>query len=116
MKYPFIVIIIINSTAHFDRLSADNELAMVAVIEREIALKSRLESLKRDLEISLDYNAMSAFRSIDRYSSGAVNNSNLSAFFRTQGHFASEVELVAIIRCIDQDGDATAGYSEWADF
>jgi predicted metal-binding protein len=40
----------------------------------------------------------------------------LSAFFRTQGHFASEVELVAIIRCIDQDGDATAGYSEWADF
>jgi hypothetical protein len=38
MKYPFIVIIIINSTARFDRLSADNELAMVAVIEGEIAL------------------------------------------------------------------------------
>ena len=100
----------------FDRLPADIELAMVTVIEREIALQRRLESLKRDLEIGLDYNAMSAFRSVDRYSSGAVNTSNLSAFLRTQGHFASEIELVAIIRRIDQDGDATVGYSEWADF
>lgn len=100
----------------FDRLPADIELAMVTVIEREIALQRRLESLKRDLEIGLDYNAMSAFRSVDRYNSGAINNANLSAFLRTQGHFASEIELVAIIRRIDQDGDANVGYSEWADF
>lgn len=59
---------------------------------------------------------MSAFRSVDRYNSGAVNVSNLSAFLRTQGHFANETELVAIVRRIDQDGDAAVGYSEWADF
>lgn len=100
----------------FDRLPADIELAMVTVIEREIALQRRLESLKRDLEIGLDYNAMSAFRSVDRYSSGSVNTSNLSAFLRAQGHFGTETELLAIIRRIDTDGDAMAGYSEWADF
>jgi hypothetical protein len=91
-------------------------MAMVAVIEREINLQRRLETLKRDLEIGLDYSSLAAFRSVDRYNSGNINNANLSAFLRSQSHFASETELVAIIRRIDADGDGDCDITEWSDF
>jgi len=35
---------------------------------------------------------------------------------RSHGHYANEIELIAIIRRIDTDGDATIDYSELAEF
>jgi len=40
----------------------------------------------------------------------------MGTFLRAQGHFASEMELTAIVRRIDQNGDATISDSEFADF
>ena len=47
---------------------------------------------------------------------GAINTSNLDGFLRSQGHFASDLELLAMIRRMDADGDATVTFTEWADF
>ena len=47
---------------------------------------------------------------------GAINTSNLDGFLRSQGHFASDLELLAMIRRMDADGDATITYEEFADF
>ena len=100
----------------FDRLPVDIEHSMTAVLEKEVNLARRLEGCKRDLEIGLDYTAVSAFRSIDRYASGLITTVNLGAYLRDQGHWASETELLAIIRRIDTNGDASVDQRELAEF
>lgn len=79
---------------------------MVTVVEREINLQRRLESLKRECQLGLDFSSLAALRSIDRYNAGTFTSVELGAFLRSQGHFATETELMAIIRRIDVDGDA----------
>ena len=87
-------------------LPRDIELALATVIEKEIILQRRFESLKRELQYGLDYTPTAAFRSVDRHSSGTISTVNLGDFLRNNGHFATESELLAIIRRIDTDGDA----------
>ena len=100
----------------FDRLPIDIEHAITAVIEKEVNLARTIEGLKRDLEIGLDYTSVAAFRSVDRYNSGLITTVNLGAFLRDQGHWASETELLAIVRRIDTDGDASIDLREWNEF
>jgi len=59
---------------------------------------------------------MAAFRSVDKVNSGLITTVNLGAFMRENGHFASETELLAIVRRLDTDGDASVNYSEWCEF
>ena len=100
----------------FDRLPADIESALARVIEQEVELSRRLSSLKKDMEVQLDYSTLAAFNSIDRLSLGRIDTSNLDSFLRSQGHFAGQDELVAIIRRLDSSGDATVTYSELSEF
>ena len=100
----------------FDMLPRDIESALTAVIELEISLQRRLEDLKRDMEYSYDYSASSAFGTVDRYRSGVIDSYNCGTFLRSCGHYASEMELLAIIRRIDTDGDARVNYSEFSEF
>jgi hypothetical protein len=67
----------------FDRLPVDIELAMVRVIEGEINLQRRLESLKRECLLGLDFSSLAALRSIDRYNTGTFNTVLLGAFLRS---------------------------------
>lgn len=100
----------------YEYLPRDIELAMVEVIQREIDLQRRLDSLKRDLEVRYDFTSLGAYRSVDRYNDGRIDTYNLGTFLRQQGHFASERELLSIIRRIDTDGDARLSYSEFAEY
>ena len=100
----------------YDHLPRDIELALTAVIEQEIDLQRRLETLKREMESQYDYSPFAAFRSVDRYNSGRIDSVNTGSFLRQNGHYASEMELLAIIRRMDTDGDAILVYSEFAEF
>lgn len=100
----------------FERLPRDIEDAMTTVIVKEVELARRLSVLKKDLEVCLDYSPMAAFRSIDRLNSGVITTVNLGGFMRDHGHFASETELLAIVRRLDTDGDASIDYREWTEF
>jgi len=100
----------------FEFLPRDIEIGITTVIEKEIELQRKLEALKRELEIQYDYSPFAAFRSVDRYNSGLITSVNLGAFLRQNGHFASEMELLAIVRRIDTDGDASVDYNEFAEF
>jgi len=100
----------------FEQLPRDIELAMTAVLTKEVELARRLSTLKRDLELGLDYSTMAAFRSVDKFNSGVITTVNLGAFLRDHGHFASETELLAVVRRLDTDGDAAITYSEWLEF
>jgi len=100
----------------YDALPRDIELAITAVIEQEIDLQRRLEGLKRELELQYDYSPFAAFRSVDRYNSGRMDSVNTGSFLRQNGHYASEMELIAIVRRMDTDGDASVNYSEFSEF
>lgn len=76
----------------------------------------RLDSLKNDIEVRYDFSIFSAYKTIDKYNEGVINTYNLSAFLKNNGIFASERELLCIIRRIDTDGDARLSYSEFSDF
>jgi Ca2+-binding EF-hand superfamily protein len=100
----------------YDYLPRDIENALTAVLERELDLHRRLEILKNELEVRYDYSTYAAFKAIDRYNEGYVNTYNLGQFLKNNSYYASERELLAIIRRIDTDGDAKLSYSEFSDF
>ena len=100
----------------YDVLPHDIEHALVAVLESEIALQRRLDSLKRDLEIRYDYSLLAAYRSIDKYNDGRIDTFNLGSFLRACGHYASEHELLQIVRRMDTDGDGKLNYTEFSNF
>lgn len=64
-----------------------------------------------------DYSSYSAFNTVERFTrSGVLNTVNIGDFLRSQGHYASEVELVAIVRRIDTNGDCNINSGELAEF
>lgn len=100
----------------YDYLPRDIENSLTAVLERELDLHRRLEILKGELEVRYDYSTYAAFKSIDRHNEGSVNTYNLGVFLKNNGYYATEREILAIIRRIDTDGDAKLSYSEFSDF
>ena len=100
----------------FDSLPYDIERAILDILEKEIDLQRRLDILKRELEIRYDYSSLAAYRSIDRYNDGRINTFNLGAWLRNCGYFASEIELLAIVRRMDTNGDAQLDYTEFSEF
>lgn len=79
-------------------------------------MQRRLEILKRELETRFDFTPLAAFRSIDRYNVGKIDSISLGTYLRANSHHASEIELLAIIRRIDTDGDACLNFNEFAEF
>lgn len=100
----------------FDSLPYDIERCLCEILEKEIDLQRRLDILKRDLEVRYDFSSLSAYRSVDKYNDGRIDTFNLGSFLRSCGHYATETELLAIVRRVDTDGDARLSYSEFAEF
>ena len=100
----------------YDSLPYDIERCLLDILEKEVDLMRRLDILKRELELRYDYSSMAAYRSVDRYNDGRINTFNMGTFLRQCGHYASETELLAIVRRIDTDGDAQLSYAEFADY
>lgn len=98
-----------------ERLSSDVEGGLAAILDREIRLQRDLERLKRELGSFLSYTSMSAYHDVERYE-GKIDTVNLDGFLRFHGHFATDIELLSIIRRMDADGDATVSLTEWSDF
>ena len=100
----------------FDNLPRDIELAMFDILEKEIDLQRRLDILKSELEVRYDFTSYAAYRSVDKYNDGHINTFNLGSFLRSCGHYATERELLTIVRRVDTDGDARLSYSEFSEF
>lgn len=92
--------------SRFDVLPRDIELAMTAVLEKEIDMARKLEILKKEMEVQYDYSPLAAFRTVDRFNKGFIDTVNLGDFLRQNGHHCSELDILAIIRRIDTEGNA----------
>jgi Ca2+-binding EF-hand superfamily protein len=54
-----------------------------------------------------------AYAEIDDWNYGYIDAKNLKNFLRKHGYLADDGELMAIIRRMDQDGDARLGKDEF---
>ena len=100
----------------YDGLPRDIECGIQEVIENELTLMRHQDGLRHECEVRYDYNLGAAFRSVDKYNDGRIDTFNLGAFLRSQGHYATEKELLSIIRRIDTDGDARLSFPEFSEF
>ena len=100
----------------YEYLPRDIEMCCTAILEKEIELQRKLEVLKREIQVQYDYSTSGCFRSVDRYNQKVIDTVQLGTFLRTHGHYTNEMELIAIIRRIDTNSDASIDYSELADF
>lgn len=70
----------------------------------------------KDLKKQPDFTVYDAFRTIDKYNEGFINEGNLSDFFKSQGLALTQAEIYCIIRRINTHGDARISIEEFADF
>jgi len=77
-----------------------------------VRLQRDLERLKRELGSFISYTSLQSYRDIERFE-GRIDTVNLDGFLRSLGHYATDIELLSIIRRMDADGDATITSSEW---
>lgn len=97
-------------------LSKRIEKCFTKIIVEEIRLQRKLEQLKITMSSFEDYSSLSALMMFD-LQDGHIHTGNLDAFFRNLGHDqATPVELIRIIRRIDNDGDAFVSYQEFDDY
>lgn len=82
---------------------------------RELNYHIRLERLKYELTLRYDWTSRAAFETIDSTRDLALNARNIQSFLRLNGFYATESEIIAIVRRLDVDADQKVTYSEWAD-
>lgn len=92
------------------------EVAVSSLVQQELLVFKQMERLTYDLGRRPDYNALSVFRCIDRADDGRIDIVSLDRFFRRNGLFYQERELIALVRRIDTTADQTISYQELQDF
>ena len=89
------------------------ERALSQLLVREVKLQLKAENLRRTLENSYDFSIKGAYKCVDDWNYGYIDDKNLRRFLRNMGHLASKQELIAIIRRFDTDGDAKVNLLEF---
>jgi Ca2+-binding EF-hand superfamily protein len=74
-------------------------------LEKEIRYHHRLERNKSELSRRYDFSTLAAFDSVDTLRRGQIANADVQAFLKVNGYYATESEIIAIIRRLDVDAD-----------
>lgn len=95
-----------NKTSATQRLefSVEDELAILLRMEADFLL--RLEQMKANLEFLPGFDIKTSFKAIDEFNNKYIDEFALRRFFKKMGHTPLKLEMVAIMRRFDVDGDA----------
>jgi Ca2+-binding EF-hand superfamily protein len=96
-------------------LSPQVERLLANFFEGEVGLHSKTDRLKTELHSRFDWNPSSVFNFMDATHDGFLNYRNLQLFLKGQGYFATDEELIAIIRRLDADADQKVTYQEFCE-
>lgn len=100
----------------FDYMPLHLESKLAELFMSEIEFLRRVESLIKLLQGQADFTLQAAFRLVDRRNEDALNEHNLSDFFRAHGLYLVQRELLSIIRRLDLDGAAKISFKEFQKF
>jgi hypothetical protein len=92
------------------------EVALSSLIQHELLVFKQFERLTYDLERRPDFTPLAVYRCVDRADDGRIDNVNLDQFFRKNGLYYQDSELIALIRRIDTTADQTISHQEMTDF
>lgn len=66
---------------------------------------TRVERLKNELLRRYDWSSAAAFDTVDSLREQALNSRSIQSFLRLNGFYATESEIIAIVRRLDVDAD-----------
>lgn len=95
------------------RLPNNVEKTLTEFLERELNMHLKLESQKQQLHSKHDWNARTAFAMCDVSQEGYLSHRSIQSFLRLNGHFASDEEIIAIVRRVDANADQKITYEEF---
>jgi Ca2+-binding EF-hand superfamily protein len=75
----------------------------------------KTEEIRRELERRHDFSTYACFRAVDDLNEGALHPDNIRAFFKNNGYYPTEDEVIAVVRRLDTDADAKVNYSEFCE-
>lgn len=97
-------------------LSPSVEASLLDVIVKEVMFANRIEFLKRRLHWNCFYSSEAAFRTIDLRNTGVITKDSLDSFFLRNNLFLIDLQVLAIIRRIDYEGDTQITFGEFEEF
>jgi hypothetical protein len=74
-------------------------------IGREISYHNKIERVKHELSLRYDWTSAASFDTVDSLRERELNHRNIQSFLKINGFYATESELVAIVRRLDIDAD-----------
>jgi len=101
--------------SRFECLPYEAEWALARVFDKEIDYFRKIELLKEDLSMRYDYNHLDAFKIIDEDRTGFIDLDALYLFFKRNHIHATESDILALFRRVDQDGDGKISFSEFSE-
>lgn len=96
-------------------LPSDVEKALASLFEKEFGFVRQQERLKAELMSRFDYNVPNLFKSVDDWNYKYLDTKNIKRFLMKTGIYPDESLLKAIIRRLDNDGDARLSFKEFSD-
>lgn len=97
-------------------LHRDCEILLASLFKREIDLFRLKNMILEDLESITRCTPLELFNLVDINNQDYLDHLSLKDFWMWNGHFATEEELIAIIRRIDTDGDSKINYNDFVQF
>ena len=94
-------------------LRGEIEQQIANLIKLEIEYHIYTEGVKNSLRRRFDWSNLSAFQSIDSRREGFLDFSNIMNFCRRNNFYASESDVIAIVRRLDEDADQRITFDEF---
>lgn len=98
-----------------ETLPYDVEWSLSRVFDKEIEASRQIEMLKEELIKRYDFDLLDAFKKIDIYRLGHIDQEALTKFFQRNKIKVSDEDILALLRRMDRDRDGKVSYAEFGD-
>jgi len=99
-----------------DYLSYDVEYCLAKIYETELNYIQQFVEYSLELRKCIDFNENYAFKLIDYFDHGHIEEEGLEHFLRKKGYFVNKNELKSILYRMDSDGDNIVSFQDFVEF
>ena len=100
----------------YDSVHTSHDILVSSLFKREIDLMRGKNRLLEDIISVSDMSPLELFGIISKNGASTINYLAIKEFLMSHGHYATDDELIAIIRRIDTDNDSIIDYNDFINF